>query len=169
MIGALLLVAGCAGIGFYEARECKNRVQQIRILLRITEYLKGEIEFSHTVLPDAFQQISRKVEEPFSTLLGTISREMRKQDGRSLKDLIRRSMEEWKKESDLEQEDVDAFTESVGQLGYLDRSMQIHLLETYQKEQEIKLEILKGELPGKQKLFSSLGILGGVFLVILIY
>ena len=46
--------------------------------------------------------------------------------------------------------------------------MQVHILETYRMEQERKVLRLTGELPAKQKLFQSLGILGGIFLVILL-
>ena len=38
----------------------------------------------------------------------------------------------------------------------------------YRMEQERKVLRLTGELPAKQKLFQSLGILGGIFLVILL-
>ena len=47
--------------------------------------------------------------------------------------------------------------------------MQVHILASYRRDQEEKVQRLAGELPQKQKLFGSLGILGGIFLVILFF
>ena len=167
IVGSVLLFVACTGIGFYKAQEYGERIRQIRILVRISEYLKGEIEFYRTTIPNDLEHIREKSEEPFSEFLQEVSRQMMKQDGRKLTAILQESMEKLKKSTSLHQEDKTMFAEYVGQLGYLDKNMQIHLLEEYKKEQEKQLEFLAADLPGKQKLFSSLGILGGAFLILL--
>ena len=47
--------------------------------------------------------------------------------------------------------------------------MKIHILDRYLKEQAQKVEMLTVQMPKQQKLFRSLGILGGAFFVILFW
>ena len=54
------------------------------------------------------------------------------------------------------------------QLGYLDKKMQIHNLEHYGMELEDKISRLKKESKDKMKLCNCLGVVGGLFLIIIL-
>ena len=51
-------------------------------------------------------------------------------------------------------------------LGYLDREMQLATLKSFDETLAEKISELKEGLPAQKKLYRSLGVLGGLFLVI---
>ena len=144
------------------------RMQQLGELIRSMEFLKGEISFARTTLPEAMEQLSKRVVWPFQTLFGRLALELKKHPGTGFDDILRTTLETEKGNWDLLPEDVDNFYQACCNLGYLDKEMQIHILERYIKEQEKNVEQLAKEVPQKMKLYRSLGVLGGVFLVIVL-
>ena len=53
-------------------------------------------------------------------------------------------------------------------LGYLDTEMQLSAIGLYQEQLEQGIAEAQEQMEGRQKLYQSLGIAGGVFLVILL-
>lgn len=155
-------------MGFWKSRQCAGRIHQLRELMRIVVFLKGEIAFARTTLPEALERISEKTELPFSACLKMIAERMKKCSGEEFSHILERTFRETLENTYLEREDKEEFYQAARNLGYLDKEMQIHLLESYLREQEEKVEMLTEELPGKRKLCRSMGILGGAFLVILL-
>ena len=68
----------------------------------------------------------------------------------------------------LWEEDWDLFLQTLGHLGYLDARMQIRLLENGRAELAAREEKLQHQLPEQKKVWQSLGILGGAFLVVIL-
>ena len=166
-LGALLLFFSCCGLGFWKGQQYAGRVHQLKELIKIGDFLKGEISFARTTLPEAMERISEKTDPPFSVFLATLAERMRNVSGEDFSHTLQITMEE-KMKGTLEKEDIQDFYQAACNLGYLDKEMQIHLLERYMREQEQKVETLGIQIPEKQKLFRSLGILGGAFFVILL-
>lgn len=168
LTGAALLFFACCGMGFWKSQQCSGRIRQLQELMHIGEFLKGEISFARTTLPEALERIGEKTEPPFSGFLKTLARRMKKYSGEKFSCILQQTLNDTMKNTYLEKEDIEAFYQAACNLGYLDKEMQIHLLERYLKEQDQKAEMLKNQLPGMKKLSRSLGILGGAFLVILL-
>lgn len=166
--GAVLLFFSCCGFGFWKSQKCEGRVCQLRELIRIAEFLKGEIAFARTTLPEAMERIGGKVKAPFSDFLHELAEHMNAYSGKDFSSLLQEMIDIHLNETSLEAEDREVFYQMACNLGYLDQKMQIHLLERYIREEEEKIHFLAAELPGKRKLFRSLGILGGTFLIILL-
>lgn len=167
IMGALLLFAACCGAGFEKSRQCRGRVCQLRELIKISDFLKGEISFAKSTLPEALERIGEKTVDPFSDFVKKLAERMKKYSGEDFSYTLRLTMEEMLKDTYLVREDIEDFYGAACYLGYLDREMQIHILDRYLKEQTQKVEMLSAQMPKQQKLFRSLGILGGAFLVIL--
>ncbi|HIS27485.1 MAG TPA: stage III sporulation protein AB [Candidatus Pullilachnospira intestinigallinarum] len=168
MLGAVLLAASCAGLGILESLRLKKRIEQLRVMIRIAAFLEGEISFARTTLPEALRSVGGRLAPPFSEFLQDLAAQLERCPGKSFGELLRQSARGRLKGTELREEDLEAFFGVASDLGYLDGKMQVHILQTYQKEQEEKVGQLAAELPAKQKLFRSLGILGGIFLVILL-
>ena len=56
-----------------------------------------------------------------------------------------------------------------GCLGYLDKKMQLGQLTLLEEELTEKLVLLRKKAPEKKKVYRSLGILGGIFLAVLMW
>jgi stage III sporulation protein AB len=168
MLGMFCLFCACTGMGFWKSRQYQARIAQLRELMRIADFLKGEIIFAKSTLAEALERISYKTRAPFSRFLLTLSSRMKEYAGQEFSMILGQVMKETLKDTALWKEDMEEFYHTASNLGYLDKEMQIHLLDVYLHEQEQKIEALVIELPKMQKMFKSLGILGGAFFVILL-
>ncbi len=166
LIGVFVLLFSCIGTGMWMGRKEQFRMQQLGDLIRSMEFLKGEISFARTTLPDAMEQLSKHTKPPFQLLYSKLALELKQHPGIGFGEILYEILACEKKNWDLLSEDVEHFYQACSNLGYLDKEMQIHILERYIKEQEKKVEQLTSEIPQKMKLYRSLGVLGGVFLVI---
>ena len=152
----------------WRGRKEQFRIQQLRELIRSMEFLKGEISFARTTLPEAMEQLSGRIKPPFQTLFAKLAVELKQHPERGFEEILYEMLECEKETWDLQSDDVERFYQACSNLGYLDKEMQIHILERLIKEQEKIVEQLAGEIPQKIKLYRNLGILGGVFLVIVL-
>lgn len=168
LTGAVLLFCSCSGLGFLKSRRYRGRITQLAELIHIMGFIKGEISFAVSTLPEAMERISGKTSEPFAGFLHVLSERMRQYSGEDFSHILGELMGEMLKDTYLDKEDLEEFYQTACNLGYLDKEMQIHMLEQYLKEQEEKIRTLRTQLPEKMKLFCSLGILAGAFLIILL-
>ncbi len=168
LTGIFVLIFSCVGAGLWFERRERQRIRQLTELLRSMEYLKGEINFARTTLPEAMEAMGKRMQAPFQELFCRMAGEMRQRPGTGFGEIWRAVLDEESAKWDLLPEDVENLYQACCNLGYLDKEMQVHILDRYKKELEKTLEGLSGELPQKTKLYRSLGILSGVFLAILL-
>ena len=168
LIGAFLLLFSCVGAGMWMGQKEQLRMQQLGELIRSMEFLKGEISFARTTLPEAMEQLSKHVMWPFQTLFAKLAMELKEHPGTGFGEILHEALEREKGNWDLLPEDIEHFYQACCNLGYLDKEMQIHILARYMKELEKTVEQLAEEIPQKMKLYRNLGVLGGVFLVIVL-
>ncbi len=168
LIGVFVLLFSSMGAGLWMGRKEQLRMQQLGALIRSMEFLKGEISFARTTLPEAMEQLSKHVMWPFQTLFAKLAMELKTHPGTGFGEILQKSLECEKGNWALRSEDVEHFYQACCNLGYLDKEMQIHILERYIRELEKTVEQLAGEIPQKMKLYRNLGVLGGVFLVIVL-
>lgn len=167
-MGVILVLAGCAGVGFYTGNQLVQRLDQLMELVKISEFLKGEISFSRSTLPEALGRIGTKSKKPFQEFLENLSVDMKKYSGEAFADLLEQEMNLYLSDSALHKSDLQEFYLTYKNLGYLDKEMQVHLLERYIKEREKEIDRMYQKLPAQKKLFHSLGVLGGLFLSIIL-
>lgn len=110
------------------------------------------------------QQREWKSRLPF---LNELAREMMEFPSKTFAELFSQKVDQYLKESSLNQKDLEMLCHMGASLGYLDRDMQLRTLKLY--ETELQQEVLAAyeTMPGRQKLYQTLGIMGGMFLVIL--
>ena len=64
--------------------------------------------------------------------------------------------------------DLEEFLQLGAYLGYLDITMQKNTITLYLEQLKREMENLQREMPAKQKLYRSMGALGGIFLAIML-
>ena len=166
-IAALVLIAvSCAGLGFVKSQALSARVRDLLMLRKILRLLKGEISYAGTPLPEAFYRIGGKMEMPFRDFLQDLSVDMQRYEGESFSEIFDRNADCHLKETRLSREDREEWKEFGRMLGYLDREMQLSTLKSLDETLAWKIGELKEGLPARKKLYQSLGVMGGLFLVI---
>lgn len=143
-------------------------MEEIQILQLIIRCLTGEISFAKSTLPEALFKISEKVESPFREYLQSVGEQLKNQTGETLEQILREHAESVQRKTGLCVEDWEIFLQTLGHLGYLDKNMQIQFLENGRSELAAREERLQHQLPEQKRVWQSLGILGGAFLVVIL-
>ena len=154
--GALLVFFAGWGMGNWRSRQYQQRIKDLQILQLIISCLIGEISYARNTLPEAFSRISEKVASPFQEYLQSVAKRLKEQE------------QTVRQKTSLREEDWDLFLQTLGHLGYLDAKMQIQLLESGRTELAMREEKLQHQLPEQKRVWQSLGILGGAFLVVIL-
>ncbi len=166
--GALLIMASAAGIGASFSRDLKGRCMELRLLKQMIYMLRGEIKYTKTPLPEAFTSIAARMKEPFGSFLEQTAREMESQKEGNFGDLWKAQIKAWLSGTCLKKEDKEQLGSLGEVLGYLDLEMQLSSLDLYLEQLEICIREAQETASTKQKLYQSLGVAGGIFLVILL-
>ena len=167
IVGIVLIVISCAGLGMVKGNEMGQRLKLLKEWQRLILLLQQEIS-CHTTLSDAFINVSKRALPPFQEFLMHLSERLTLYEGKSFCQLFSEEVNMTMKESSLSREDIEQMKTLGEMMEGADRAMQKKILERYGKELEITIGELRVQLPSKQKLYRSLGILGGVFLGILL-
>ena len=100
--------------------------------------------------------------------LNQVSSRLREYPDKSFQQVFQEEVKENLKQSALSAKDKEALMQMGAFLGYLDKDMQLRTVELYLEELDREIQTAKESIPGKQRLCRSLGILGGLFLVLLL-
>ena len=131
--------------------------------------LKGEIHYGCASLYDALTGAAEKMTGDYRTFLLHTAKSVQEGKGKPFGELFRECAVEDLSSLELEPEERERFLSLGSHLGYLDLSMQLKQLTAYEEELLRHIEALQEEMPGKKKVYQSLGILGGILLAVLIW
>lgn len=156
--GLLILFAG-SGMGVWLAWGYKKRLQTLETLRRMVYCLKGEIVYSHAPLEEAFERIGRREKGIPGELFIQTAERIGSRTGENFAKIWEKTIEEMEKSGNplfLEKEDKEKLLSLGGQLGYLEQL-------------ELSISGLRGEIREKCRLSTALGVMGSLFLVIVMF
>lgn len=168
MAGLLLIIMSSSALGFTYSRQLSQRVRQLKSLQHIALLLKAEIDYGNASLPEAMETIAAKEQPPFNYFLESMAQKLNSHTQQPLAQLYEEEVQKQLAPTSLKEKDLFEFSQLGKGLGYLDKGQQLRTLELYLKEVGREIQEAMDELPQKQKLFRSLGVMGGLFLAILI-
>ena len=166
--GACLVVAAAAGIGVSFSADLKKRCSELRMLKQMIYMLRGEIKYTKTPLPEAFSHIAVRLPEPFSLFLNGTAERMRRMEGETLGEIWRDQIKKDLAASHLSRQDKEQLATLGEILGYLDLEMQLSAVDLYLEQLESGIRQAQEDAGEKRKLYQTLGVAGGIFLVILL-
>ena len=152
--GLLILFAG-SGMGVWLAWGYKKRLQTLETLRRMVYCLKGEIVYSHAPLEEAFERIGRREKGIPGELFIQTAERIGSRTGENFAKIWEKTIEE--------------LISLGGQLGYLETQMQERTLLLYLEQLELSISGLRGEIREKCRLSTALGVMGSLFLVIVMF
>lgn len=168
LIGMGLVLGGCSAAGFAAERELSRRVRDIRELMEFLRLLEGEIRYGGASLPECFRHIAGKLRQPYGSFLQQAAGHMEEYTGDTLGEILARHMDKELSGTALSPSDRESFLRFADGLGYLDAKMQLAAIAFYREQLErdhaAALELCRSQ----SKLYRFLGVMGGLFLVILL-
>ena len=168
LTGSLMVTCSCGALGLWKAAQWKEHLGMLEQLRKMLVLLKGEILYAHAPLGEAFGNVGRKAEGVLARLFLGVEERIGRQQGELFYVIWREETEACREDmllSEREMEELIAFGEH---LGYLDLEMQEHTIALYLEQLELRIRESQEAARTKQKLYQSLGVAGGIFLVILL-
>ena len=156
-------------LGIMLAHAMRKRVEQLRELERVINYLEGEIRYRHSILSEACLNASEKCGQPFNTWLNNLSLNLERDDiDGCFDDIWSESLKILEEKSALKREDIETL-ECLGHtLGYLDIRTQEMGLALEKESLHERVGRIAGELSNRMKISVIMGLLSGIFIVIML-
>lgn len=167
-LGIALILLGSSGIGFRMAGELEQRIRMLRGLQQALQLLKGELRCGRRTLTESLRNVSGHVDAPFSEFFSRIGEELARRDGSSAEEIWRENLDRYAGAYLMQPPERRALQRLGSVLGYLDMKAQLEALEECLGQLQLAEEEARGQAFGRRKLYRYLGMLGGMFLVILI-
>lgn len=146
----------------------KKRVDELRELERLINYIEGEIRYRHSILSQACLNAGSKTGQPFKEWLCGLSKTVEEDCDRGFIDIWEDSLKYLKSKSCLNKEDMERLYDLGRTLGYLDIESQKQGLMLEKENIHNVIQRLDKSLAGNMKLSVVLGTLGGIFIVVIL-
>jgi len=167
IIGAVLVMVASCGIGFLFAAEVSKRRKELEEQYSLMRLLLGDIRYMRDSFPEAIRKEMLRHKGSYDSFLNAVSERLCEAAGQSFAEIWRTAVESELQQSALTEADKQRMKYFGESITYTDRENVMMCFEHY-------LEELKEEIDGtnrvagtKMKLYRSLGVLAGVFIIVL--
>lgn len=167
LIGAVLVLVSAYAIGCLLALQVKEQERWLRDMKTTLFLLLGELEYRQMPLPEAMELIGGRHNGRLKTFFGGLSQELRKKEGVSLQELWQQTAMTSLKESPLTKGQKEEFAELGLYFMESDKETRKNSLEFYLTRLEEDIVTLRENGGDKAYLCRTLGMLGGIFILIL--
>lgn len=162
IVGSVMVIAVCTALGFEKSRELQMHLNSLEELQKLFTLLKTEIQYTKAPFGEVCLKLSKKMEGTYKDWLLYVSHQLEKRERETLHEVWKTSVYEYLKDSRLTKEELEELCEVGRTLGY------IETLELYLNQLDFSIETTREELKTKKKLYQSMGIMCGIFLVIVL-
>lgn len=168
VVGCILIIGSCTGMGCLFGSEIKRRMEDLKAAKSVAILLRGDIRYAQTALPEALENAAKRHEGRMAPFLKRVSGELKQYSGTSLKEIWVRAVNEELKNTSFTKKDRECLMQLGEQLGYLDKNMQMNTIDLYITQVEELMKDISSDAKQKIHLYQSLGVLFGIFVIILI-
>lgn len=166
--GCVFVLAATTFAGAARADGIKEQYRQMRLLQRLVCMMESEIRYAHTHLGEIFLHLSRRTKEPYKSWLTAMERRMGQTDPGTLDVIWAQAAEEYLAESGLPSGELDRLYQLGNQLGVLDLTLQLRVLELYQEQLGHSMEEAREGMKTKVRLCHCLGVMSGLLVAVLL-
>lgn len=161
-----MVLLSSTAIGFAAGEKKKQRIKELKELMVHMKVLYGEIEYGRTTLPEVMKIVAARNQGDMTGFFQAVSEELSGITGEPFSVIWSRCIQAELSAACLDKKDR-VLLEGLGEnLGFLDQKMQLTTIGHYMMNLEEAMEEAVGEVKEKVKLYQLLGILGGIFITI---
>ncbi len=162
LLGSILILMCSATLGLLKSHELQLHIKELEEIKRIFFMIKNELKYSKSMFEDIFVEISRKTEGRYKIWMQNLAEELNRREQQSF-------VEIWTLCSETFSEQLHLTLEEKNELNRVGRNLScLDSLNLYLEQLELSIDSARMEARNKKKLYQSMGVLGGVFLVIVL-
>lgn len=169
LIGATMILIGSTILGLEKSKKEENKIRTLQDINYMLVLLKGEMVYERAALPDIYMHLSQKLSKPYNRFFEGLCEEMDHRRGRTMEQIWRERVENSTKDWVMEEKDRQEFLQLGNFWGYIDISLQESALELYKEKLEYRIKEMQSTIKDRQRIYSMLGVLSGLFLGILLF
>ena len=162
IIGSLLIIATCTAIGFQKSRELGQHVKELEELRHVFSMFQSELNYMKITFEELFCDVQRKTTGHYNLWLNDLSEKLRERGKGTFDTIWTTSIETHFKETHLTKEELQGLKQIGKNLSSPDA------ISLYLEELSISIQRTREEEKSKKKLYQSMGIMAGIFLVIVL-
>ena len=168
IIGGICVIAATSGLGFWMAGQWKAHLLAMEQLRRMIFMLKGEIIYANAPLEEAFYHVGRKNDGALGRFFVAVAKRIETQQGEAFYVMWKEEIDKLGNDSGLTGKDRQELAGFGKHLGYLDCDMQERTILLYLEQLDIAIDYLREHQREKSHLYTSLGVMAGLFLVVVL-
>lgn len=166
--GCLFMIVGASGYGVWLAGNYGRRLAVLEQLRRMIFLLKGQILYANAPLEEAFETVGRRTEGVLAQLFLRVAGRIGNQQGEPFAAIWAQEVENTETASVLSEADKQSLISLGEHLGFMDREMQERNLLLYLEQLDLSIEHMRAHKQERCRLYTSLGVMSGMFLAILL-
>ena len=170
-LGLLCMAAAAVAGGFLLAGEWEMRVKMLGIFRQMAVYLKARILYSNETLPEALKEIGSRFSDGNSGMAAEAGlfflRVEKRMEEEAFAERGNEEIQVCPVDLPLRKQDLEALQALGENLGYADKKTQERTILFYLEQADDSLAFLKKEMESRTKLYRSLGMAAGLFILVL--
>ncbi|MBE5937517.1 MAG: hypothetical protein E7265_05760 [Lachnospiraceae bacterium] len=167
ILGMIFVVCSTTMMGLAYSNRLNERLCDIRKIQKSVVLLRGEIRYKGSMLAEAFVSVGTKSDRTISEFYISLGNEIRNNTVKSMSDMVHDCIVYIDK-TNLRETDVAHFAEFIGNLGYLDKEMQMSHIQLFLEQFENNKEDSLEQIKMNSKLYKYMGVAIGIMVCLLI-
>ncbi len=161
-IGSIFILVACTCMGISKEREMRYHLEELEEVKKMFYLLRSEFQYTRAPFAEVFEKIGGKTKAPFGTWLLCLSRRLEQKERGFFWQIWHESISEDLTGCCLQEKELEELKNVGKNLEYMES------LNLYIEQMEYHIKETREAYQSKKKLCRSMGIMGGIFLVILL-
>ena len=168
VIGGVLIMTATVGAGWVCCHDLKNYLGKMLYLRYVMSRVRGESGYTHAPLPEVFLEVAGRIKQPYRAWLSGTARAVADRDEGSFARVWNRCADQYLKPLGLRHEHSVLIKEPGTFLGSLERETLDRTLMMYLNRLDLEIEKQREGLASRIRIGRCLGVMSGIFLIILL-
>ncbi len=166
--GSVVVIITGTYMGILFSRDIEKRYDELCDLRKSFIIIHADISYGSISLGEILEHVSRQALPIHSQWLQKLESNLREERNQTFAILWRDSIDACLDSSHMNKQEIQELIDVGTTMGNVDKNQQLSMLTLYLKRLELRIASLEQEKDKKQKLYRTLGMLGSVFVVVLL-
>lgn len=168
IVGSILIITASTGIGLLKGMDLQKYLGDLQCLRELFLMLRSEIKYTKAPLGEAFTHIGKRLGGEYGRWLLMLARKLEEKQGKTFWEIWNHSVEDALLHTKLKKNDLEQLKSLGRNMGYLDEEMQLGTIHLYLEQLNLEIQRTRESLESKKRLCNCLGVMGGIFLVVIL-
>lgn len=168
LIGVVLIVASSTGMGYLKGVNLSKNLMEMQEIRRIFLMLRSEVAYTKSPFGEAFYRIAERTYGKYKEWLFFLAESLNQRSGHTFFELWQHALERYFSDTHLDKKNLELLKNMGTNMGYLDREMQVGAIDLYLEQLKLNIRKMQEELPEKRRILNCLGVMGGIFVAVVL-